>query len=151
MPSFSQRPSLALASNNNQEPGTHERAQTYDWDRNVKAANARLKSAGLEHLPIDKVGRVVEGRKTISIYNVDKNGVQYFITYDGPNVYARIPQLYMKDSLIYQLAALYIGMMNNIAHPEDVNLETQYHGMKDGGIAIHIYPKASAIAKKALS
>ncbi|KAK8107011.1 uncharacterized protein PG998_009024 [Apiospora kogelbergensis] len=135
-------------SNDSQGSDTDERSQAYDWEHNVKAANTWLQSVGVEYLPIDKVGRVVEGRKTVSIYNVDKKGAKYFISYDGSDVYARIPELYMKDTLIYQLAALYISMMNNISHPEDADLETKCQAMKDGGFAIHIHPKAGSIAKR---
>ncbi|KAK8107014.1 uncharacterized protein PG998_009027 [Apiospora kogelbergensis] len=146
---------LVPAAKYDQEGGDEHQASAcnhvYDWIRNIKVANDRIVSAGMAVLPMDKVGRVVEGGRTTSVYNMDKHGTKYFVSYSGRDVFARVPELFMKDTHVYQLAALYVSMMNNCSHPDKIDLETSWHGMKDGSWAIHIHPKPGYSANKTRS
>ncbi|KAK6844700.1 hypothetical protein PG995_014810 [Apiospora arundinis] len=144
-------PPRAALTTSNDNSGSQKRAYHYDWAANIKAAKDRLRDANVTELPMSEVGRVVEGGRVKKIYNVDKSSAaQYFIAYDDSEVYARVPQLFMKDTLIYQLAALHVGALNNCSHPDDLELEMDWQRMKDGW-AIHVHPKAGTGAKKARS
>ncbi|KAK8862844.1 hypothetical protein PGQ11_009079 [Apiospora arundinis] len=132
-------------------PSSHKRPYPYDWATNVKASNARLSLDGIKELPMSQVGRIIEGGRTTSLYNIDKYGTQHFLSYDGSDVYARIPRLYMKDTVGYQSAALHIGKLHHCEHPADIELDMHWNEMKDGSWAVHVHPKAGSGPKKARS
>ncbi|KAK6825609.1 hypothetical protein PG987_013103 [Apiospora arundinis] len=142
---------VGAAKHNQEGSGSHKRAHAYDWAANVKAAKHRLSCAEVEDLAMSEVGLIVEGGRTTNIYNIDKRGTQQFIAYDGSHVYARVPHLYMKDTLIEQAAALHLGRLHGCTHPDDLELDTNWQQLKDGSWAIHVHPKDGSSAKKARS
>ncbi|KAK8025242.1 hypothetical protein PG990_003065 [Apiospora arundinis] len=144
-------PLVSVGAGNHEGSGSKKRAYAYDWAANIKAAKYRLSCAELEELDMSEVGRVVEGGRTTNLYNVNKHGAQHFISYDDSQVYARVPHLYMKDTLICQAAALYISKLHGCSHPDDIELDTNWQKLKDDSWAIHIHPKGGPSAKKARS
>ncbi|KAK8862845.1 hypothetical protein PGQ11_009080 [Apiospora arundinis] len=146
----SKSPLVPAGAGNQDGSGSKKRAYAYDWIANIKAAKHRLSCAELEDLDMSDVGRVVEGGRTTNLYNVNKHGAQYFISYDESQVYARVPHLYMKDTLICQAAALHISKLHGCSHPDDIELETNWQKLKDDSWVIHIHPKGGS-AKKARS
>ncbi|KAK7980199.1 POT family protein [Apiospora arundinis] len=130
-------------------PASVKRAHQYDWARNLKAALTRANDAEIEEILPVEVGRVVEGNKITSLYNLDRHGSQHFVAFDGNDVLARVPQIWMKDTIVVELAALHIGLENLRSHPDDTELETHFQQIKGGDWAIHVYPKGGSNAKKA--
>ncbi|KAK6825611.1 hypothetical protein PG987_013105 [Apiospora arundinis] len=137
-------------SGKNDMPSTAtKRACSYDWRRNLRAVLARAAAAEIEEIPTSEVGRVVEGKKITNLYNVDEDGATYFFAYDGNDVLARVPELYIKETIIVELATLYLGLKNNCAHPDDIELQTNWQRTKGGDWVIHVHPKSGSNTKRA--
>ncbi|KAK8040080.1 hypothetical protein PG993_008491 [Apiospora rasikravindrae] len=123
----------------------------YNYDSALKDARAEARGLGMVELPIDQVARVMEGGELTDIYHVNwvKN-TDYFITYDGAEVLARVEDFEM-ETAVYNIAALHIGRHLKWSHPMDHDLEVSSKPMKNrlaGGFAVKISAMTEEPAKK---
>ena len=124
-------------------PPSVTRANRYDWAGEMRAARARTNAAAVEEIPVSKVCRIVEGKRVMSLHNLDNDGSEYFFTFNGnSDVQARLPEVCMRNVHIIQLALLRIGFLRNCTHPDQVELETSSQRMGNGDWALYIHAKA---------
>ncbi|KAK6825607.1 hypothetical protein PG987_013101 [Apiospora arundinis] len=129
---------------------THQGASSYDWAGNLEDAKERAVRRKIVKLPADEVGRLVIGGQVRSLWNENRLGARYFISYDGIDVLARVPVLLMMDTVIHKLAALHIGRLYQSSHPDDIELQLNWYTAPDNtseGFAIHIHPRSKSNLK----
>ncbi|KAK8040077.1 hypothetical protein PG993_008488 [Apiospora rasikravindrae] len=152
-PTQPNRPVVGTRNSTATDQATHKRTYEYGWASATKTAKARAERAGIVELLNSEVGRVVEGGRITGLYHLDKYAAEkHFIAYDGFDVVACIPELFMLETVIRDIAQLHIGRLNNSSYPDDIKLEKNWQKLKgslDGsGWAVHIHPQAGSNVKR---